>query len=1059
MSGSAALDLDWRGILADLRAHLPPVHGTAGAVRGSLRWLESEMRAQGANPASVRNIVYRDIGTPADKAALAAILTALAHEAGRPLLSASLVGASLPGAPAPLPDELELLGRSKKRAYKQFLAGVRAGRTPRMIVTGRRGAGKTVLIDHLALALAAEHVPVLRLSLAGDASGQLPAFPAAGRSFAALAAAQAEAVRAAFPVGAGVLLARVTADLNFAGEPPRLPDGTPVSAAVWATEHLLRRAPSGLAVLLALEDTAELTAHWGAHLPAGVAELIELRPPTPAEARAYLMARLGIGRAAADALVRETGRNLDRLTLLASVGRGEAGQGESGAARLLADPDIRALAAALASLSVVALPAALPDIALGAALGFSPAALPTHARALLSGSSDAGWTAADVLQAALPLVPAAEAQAAALRLVAAFQDVGGVSEQEGRPESESAAQLAGFTLIALTLLQDWPALAAQVSRRPDDARYLPPLWPHIRGNSLRGSVIRKSKERAGASGEALEILARALATHHAGRGEYGDPRARDALFTLLESPRDPVRAWARVKLAESSVDAGNFEAARGQLAHPDLSGLLSEVSDPSTWPPSSWPPSSWTVAAQADALLVQAALARWSGDLEAATRAATDPRTAQGGPRAALWRGLIAKDAGRWPEALSALQSVPASSPLLSARARYQEGDLRLRLGQPAAALHALQDAAERLPRAGGSTEETARVLARAATAQRRLGHPAEGLTLLQRALGLLAATDAAPRGREDALPRARLLSEGLPILLALGRPDEALAQACAALSLLSGLLTVPGSRQAEAEYRLRRTQYRLALAYLTRGIGLPYLYPFCGPRRDHPDLQQARALLDQLLRPATGLSGTPEPDREQVLTFDMLLTRALADPLPASALSFAERALSMTDHPYAAAQAHAIRAEAYLRAGQFQTPSAPPAQAQTSQLQAALADINRAHALLRRVSLGSGSGQVSGLYAPDPGLAAQLLALEVRATITEGADTLLWLRNALQDPALHPFRAGVWREAGRALEAHHPGAEDVLRRVYPASSLARAEVLRVRDRLWVLEAELQAQD
>ncbi|MFB9992615.1 hypothetical protein ACFFLM_11615 [Deinococcus oregonensis] len=1030
MIGPDALGLDWRGILADLRAHLPPMHGTAGAVRGSLRWLETEMRARGANPASVRNIVYRDIGTPADKTALAGILTELAREAGRPLPTTSL-----PSAPAPLPDELELLGRSKKRAYKQFLAGVRAGRTSRMIVTGRRGAGKTVLLDHLASALAAEHVPVLRLSLAGDVSGQLPAPPSAGRSFAALAAAQADAARAALVGREGVLLARITADLNFAGELPRLPDGTPVSSAVWATEHLLRRAPAGLAVLLALEDAAEVEAH----LPAGVAELIELRPPTPAEARAYLMARLGIGRAAADALVRETGRNLDRLTLLASVGRGEAGQGESGAAQLLADPDIRALAAALAGLSVPPVAGALPDAALQAALGYSPAVLPTHARALLSGSAALGWTPAAVLLAALPLVPTAEAQAAARRLVAVFQGL----------EDEAVTELSGFALAALTLLQDWPALAAQVSRRPDDARYLPPLWGAIRGSAAQGSA-----EKAGASGEALETLARALATHHAGRGEYGDPRARDALFTLLESPRDPVRAWARIKLAESSVDAGNFEAARGQLAHPDLGGLLaasSALAPDSTSPRLTWPASSWTVAAQADALLVQAALARWSGDLDAATRAATDPRTAQGGPRAALWRGLIAKDAGHWPEALSALQSVPPSSPLLSARARYQEGDLRLRLGQPAAALQALEDAAERLPRAGGSAEETARVLARAATAQRRLGAPAQGLALLRRALGLLPATETAPRAaesrpREDALPRARLLSEGLPILLALGRPDEALAQAAAALGLLSGVLTVPGSRQAEAEYRLRRTQYRLALGYLTRGIGLPYLYPFCGPRRDHPDLQQARHLLDRLLRPAAEALGTSEPDREQVLTFDILLTRALADPAPDSALSFAERALAMTDHPYAAAQAQAIRAEAQMRAGQSGL---------------ALADINRAHALLRRVSLGVGGGpdQTSTVHAPDPGLAAQLLALELRATIGEGAGALLWLRTALQDPALHPFRAGVWREAGRALEAHHPASQSVLHRLYPASSLARTDTLRIRDRLWILEGELQGQD
>lgn len=48
--------MDWKAILADLRAHLPPGEGS-GPVRGSLRWLEAEMRERGANPASLRNIV------------------------------------------------------------------------------------------------------------------------------------------------------------------------------------------------------------------------------------------------------------------------------------------------------------------------------------------------------------------------------------------------------------------------------------------------------------------------------------------------------------------------------------------------------------------------------------------------------------------------------------------------------------------------------------------------------------------------------------------------------------------------------------------------------------------------------------------------------------------------------------------------------------------------------------------------------------------------------------------------------------------------------------------
>ncbi|QBY10295.1 hypothetical protein E5F05_11710 [Deinococcus metallilatus] len=947
-------------MLADLRAHLPPARDPGRGVRGSLRWLEAEMGTRGANSASVRNIVYRDVGTPADKAALRAILADLAREAGRPLAEEA-APASLP--PAPLPDELELLGRSKKRAYKQFLAGVRAGRAPRLIVTGRAGAGKTVLLDHLERALSAlGRGEVRRLNLTGDASGVL-ALPPAGTSFAERAQAQGDAARRAFPPPPGTLFARVTADLNFAGEPPRSPEGPPAPPAAWAAEHLLRRAPAGVAVLLALEDAAGL--------PEGLAEVIELRPPTPAEARAYLMARLGVTRERADALVRETGRHLDRLTLL-------AGSGPDGAApeRLLADPDVRRLAAALAALPGGG-DGAVPEAALAAALGTPVAALPPHTRALLQGSG-AAWAPVPALRAALPQVPARERDAALRRLLAA----------------PPTPDLAPARLAAFAALGEWAALATHVAAYPDDGRYLPPLWPQV---------------RAGARGDTREALARAVAAHHAGRGEYDDPRARDALFTLLESPNPAARGWARVKLAESSVDAGNFEAATAQLAHPELVAALAG------------PPDGWTAAAQADALLVQAALARWRGDLGAATRAATDPRTAHGGGRAHLWRGLIAKDAGRWPEALRHLHLVPAGSPLLAARALYQEGDLRLRLGQPHAALSALTDAAGRLEAAGGGAEERARALARAATALRRLGRPAEGRAFLHRALALL------PAGQDwggwgDGVLRARLLSEGVPILLALGQPDAALADATRAL----GLLARPGPRRSEAEYRTRRTHYRIALAYLTRGLGLPYLQPFAGARRDHPDLAHARALLDaHLARPPAA------SDREQVLAFDLHLSRALADPDPRVALEYTTRALAMTDHPYAEAQARALYAEALLRAGQDG---------------AALAEINRAHALIRRVQAG-----LPGTHDADPGLSAQLLALEARATILEGERALRWLRDALTDPPLAPFRPGIWREAGRALEQRHPRPQAVLRALHPGWEPG---TLRVRDALGLLEGE-----
>ncbi|WP_226342597.1 tetratricopeptide repeat protein [Deinococcus sp. AJ005] len=967
MGATLGTIVDYKAVLADLRAHLPPEAGGGGVAvrRGSLRWLETQMRARGAGGTAVRNIIYRDIGTVADREILRAILTELAAETGRPLPETPLVSLS-----SPPPAELELLGRSKKRAYRQFLAGVWAGRAPRLIVTGRAGAGKTVLLDSLDAALREGGLPVKRLFLSGEASELLGLEVAPGTAYSQLAAAQMEAARRQLPAF-GTLLVRVTDDLRFAGGPPRSADGSVVSPARWAAEHLLRAAPSGLAVLLALEKISA----DGLGLP--LPETITLHPPTPAEARGYLMARLGIARAEADSLVAETGRHLDRLSLLVRL---RGGQTDADAPDLLTDPDIRRLAGATAALNLSSVHSSVlpwPPELLRAALGTEFRQWPPHARALLAGSDALGWTPTPALRTAWNVLEA-EDRTAALRRLA------GLTFEGGRP----------VRLAALAALKDWAALAAHIHAQPDDARWLPPLWPSI---------------RHGAAGETRDDLAGAVVRHHAGRGDYHDSGLRDALFTLLEATRPPVRAWARVKLAESSLEAGNMAAAAEQLAHPEVSVLLSSalpVHDP------------WAVTACADALLVQAALARWAGDLETATRAVMDPRAAVGGPRAGLWRGLIAKDAGRWEEALAALASVPPSSPLLSARARYQEGDLRLRLGQPAAALAALRDAVIRLETAGAAQEERARVLARSATALRRLGLVQEAQATLNRALALLPPD---PRRHADGVPRARLLSEGIPLLLALGRPNDALAASAQALALLTGR----SARPAEVQYRQRRTHYRVALAYLTRGLGGAYLQPLLGPLRDHPDLQQARTLLDGLIGEAT--SGS---DRDSILLFDMHLSRALAEPHPAAALDCVARALALAAHPYEEAQARAMRAEVQWRAGR-------PAEA--------LADLNRAHALLRRVQPGLDD-------LPDPGLQAQLLTLEAALTIGDGPQTIRWLRAALADPALAPFRVGVWRALGRVLEAGGD-AWPLLHTLHGPRAEALAH-LRPGDALWLLEGD-----
>ena len=67
-------------------------------------------------------------------------------------------------------------------------------------------------------------------------------------------------------------------------------------------------------------------------------------------------------------------------------------------------------------------------------------------------------------------------------------------------------------------------------------------------------------------------------------------------------------------------------------------------------------------------------------------------------------------------------------------------------------------------------------------------------------------------------------------------------------------------------------------------------------------------------------------------------------------------------------------------------------------------------------------------------------------------------VRQRLDDPALHPFRRGIWYEAGRALESRHPAPREVLLALHP---LAGELPLRVTDALAVLEVppELSGSD
>ena len=181
--------------------------------------------------------------------------------------------------------------------------------------------------------------------------------------------------------------------------------------------------------------------------------------------------------------------------------------------------------------------------------------------------------------------------------------------------------------------------------------------------------------------------------------------------------------------------------------------------------------------AQAEAYLVQAALSRWRGAYEEAETSVRSALALEVPPllkdRVRLWHGLVAKDAGRFEEALASLAQV-THNPLLTGRARYQEGELLTRLGQPEAGTQRIELALKLLQ--GAPQEERARVRARLAGALRKLGRDEEAHTQFAQALA----------GAPDAFSRARIASEWAMLEVSRARAWEALRLASEAQRVFS---------------------------------------------------------------------------------------------------------------------------------------------------------------------------------------------------------------------------------------------------------------------------------
>lgn len=827
----------WLELLATLR---PKLTGRdARGKRGSLRWLEAVIAERGGRAGTVRNILYKDLGSSDEKIRLFELLSEL-YEA---------VGLEPPDVPEALSAAAakRLLGRDKRLIFARFTRDLAAGSVPQLVVVGGPATGKGVLLEQvrahvtqsLFVNLAQDLAPALYTLVA--ALGLEPAYD---RIVAQLSPAQPFAVQAALQSELRTLLAdglnrvgrpllvRAQADATLAGLPLRDAESREVELSHWLEPLLVRLTIPYLAACSSAPATLSYKL---------------LRQPSRDEARSYLRQRLpDANDSQLEALLNRGGRSYGELSRLVLLEMSRAGtQGED---RLLNDPQLGPLLRILAALSPETDPE-IPVPLLEKVTGKPLSALTQAERALLEPLQ--GDTVRPVLRTLLP------------------------TEQSDKTAHQSAFDYYQSRHSPFRLLYhayhagEYATLVARIDRDPSNLALLPGLW----AEASRDGASRDGASRDGGWPTPLrERLAVAVVRYRAVLGDYRHPEAQEALAVLRGSSTPTTSAWARVKQAEAHIDAGRYADAEALVT--DLPPLEGD--------------------ARAEALLVDAALARWHGTYDRAAEAVAKALALPAAPllesRARLWQGLVAKDAGRFGEALRSLEQV-RDNPLLAGRARYQEGDLLMRLGRPGEGAERIEEGLEQLADAAPA-EERARIRARLGTVLRRLGRYDEAAHHLYQAL------ETAP----DPFTRARIASEASILESARDRPRQALRLASEA----EIVFRASDARPEEARYRYLRTLYRLAVAYWSWRSGQPYRPPF----RGGSVIAEAKTILKRVLDEVEQLAHNA--DRYAALYLDVCVTLSLMLP-PRKALSLLASATTL-ESSYLRTVAQLASAEAHLR-------------------------------------------------------------------------------------------------------------------------------------------------
>lgn len=562
--------------------------------KASLRWLEAVMTEQGGRAGTVRNILYKDLGSRSEKQRMFDIFCMLYREAdlAEPKRPEDLRNA----------DAKRLLGRDKRLIYARFSRDLQQGAKPQMVVVGQPSTGKGILLEQLREA----HQEHLFVNLAGDfalalhgLARELAISEPFQQQFALMSPSHPYALQAqqqtdilqlllkALNSQTKLLFIRAEEKALLGGLSLRNKQGQEVGLSAWLEPFVKELS---IPYLMACASAP-------ASLPYKM-----LRAPSRQEARNYLRQRLPDSPLESlEIILNKAGRNYGELSRLALLELCLAGEGSE--RQLLTDSQLGPLLTVLAVLSPEAEPE-IPQSLLEQVLGKRLTQLSQAEQALIEAVGEA-----KVRPSSRSLLPK---QVKAVQIHK--QALEFYREQNNSSKLLYHAQGAGAFGIMVEALQQNPAHLG----------LLPGLW--------QASQAWSATER--------EELALVVVKYRSVLGDYAHPECKEALGVLEKSSDELLSAWAKVKIAEALIDEGKYQDAKDWV---------------NTLPTVTGDAAAEALLLKGAIARWQGNYDQAQQYVEAALELSIPPVLSD---RAKLWQGLVAKDAGHFEQALESLQAV-----------------------------------------------------------------------------------------------------------------------------------------------------------------------------------------------------------------------------------------------------------------------------------------------------------------------------------------------------------------------------------------------------------------